>query len=285
MRPSGGTIAGRIVVLIFGIVQVLILLRIVLLLLDAREGNDLVSFILNASQIFVAPVRGHPANRRAQRPAARSSTSRQSWPSSAGRSSRRSSWPPSASSGASRPDRRPQPRSSSRSAAAPTRGRRLALSASCGSVIAVQRYDPRTALIVVDVQNDFADPAGGLSVAGGADDRADRQRRDRVGAGRRRLRRLHPGLAPAVDARTSPRTAGSGRSTASPTRGARSSIPTLVGRRPPRPQGRERRGRLFRLHDAGPDDRRDDADRAGGAPPGARASSGSSSAASRPTTA
>jgi nicotinamidase/pyrazinamidase len=31
----------------------------------------------------------------------------------------------------------------------------------------VQTYDPRTALIVVDVQNDFADPAGGLSVAGG----------------------------------------------------------------------------------------------------------------------
>ena len=28
-------------------------------------------------------------------------------------------------------------------------------------------YDPRTALVVVDVQNDFADPAGGLSVAGG----------------------------------------------------------------------------------------------------------------------
>jgi nicotinamidase/pyrazinamidase len=29
------------------------------------------------------------------------------------------------------------------------------------------RYDPRTALIVVDVQNDFADPAGSLSVEGG----------------------------------------------------------------------------------------------------------------------
>ncbi|MEW5989940.1 MAG: isochorismatase family protein [Chloroflexota bacterium] len=29
------------------------------------------------------------------------------------------------------------------------------------------RYDPRTALIVVDVQNDFADPKGSLSVAGG----------------------------------------------------------------------------------------------------------------------
>jgi nicotinamidase/pyrazinamidase len=28
-------------------------------------------------------------------------------------------------------------------------------------------YDPTTALLVVDVQNDFADPAGGLSVAGG----------------------------------------------------------------------------------------------------------------------
>jgi nicotinamidase/pyrazinamidase len=29
------------------------------------------------------------------------------------------------------------------------------------------RYDPATALIVVDVQNDFADPAGSLSVTGG----------------------------------------------------------------------------------------------------------------------
>jgi nicotinamidase/pyrazinamidase len=33
----------------------------------------------------------------------------------------------------------------------------------------VQRYDPRTALIVVDLQNDFADPAGSLSVEGGAE--------------------------------------------------------------------------------------------------------------------
>jgi nicotinamidase/pyrazinamidase len=32
----------------------------------------------------------------------------------------------------------------------------------------VPDYDAATALIVVDVQNDFADPAGGLSVAGGA---------------------------------------------------------------------------------------------------------------------
>ncbi len=31
----------------------------------------------------------------------------------------------------------------------------------------MQRYQPTTALIVVDVQNDFADPAGSLSVKGG----------------------------------------------------------------------------------------------------------------------
>jgi nicotinamidase/pyrazinamidase len=31
----------------------------------------------------------------------------------------------------------------------------------------VSRYDPRTALVVVDVQNDFADPGGSLYVAGG----------------------------------------------------------------------------------------------------------------------
>ena len=31
----------------------------------------------------------------------------------------------------------------------------------------MQRYGPTTALLVVDVQNDFADPAGSLSVAGG----------------------------------------------------------------------------------------------------------------------
>jgi hypothetical protein len=57
-RPSGGTLAGRLVVLVFGIIQALIILRMVLLLLDAREGNELVSFILNASQIFVAPFEG-----------------------------------------------------------------------------------------------------------------------------------------------------------------------------------------------------------------------------------
>ena len=56
--PSGGETISRIVILLFGIVQVFIILRIVLLLLNAREGNDLVSFILNTSQIFVAPFNG-----------------------------------------------------------------------------------------------------------------------------------------------------------------------------------------------------------------------------------
>ena len=56
--PSGGETIGRIVILLFGIVQTFIIARIVLLLLDAREGNDLVAFILNTSQIFVAPFEG-----------------------------------------------------------------------------------------------------------------------------------------------------------------------------------------------------------------------------------
>jgi hypothetical protein len=58
VTPSGGELVRRIVVLLFGIIQILIGLRIVLLLLNAREGNDLVSFILNASQVFVAPFVG-----------------------------------------------------------------------------------------------------------------------------------------------------------------------------------------------------------------------------------
>jgi hypothetical protein len=56
--PSGGELAGRVVILVFGIVQVFVILRIILLLLNAREGNDLVSFILNTSQVFVAPFNG-----------------------------------------------------------------------------------------------------------------------------------------------------------------------------------------------------------------------------------
>jgi hypothetical protein len=58
VQPSGGELLRRVVVLIFGIIQVLIALRIGLLLLNAREGNDLVAFILDMSQLFVAPFVG-----------------------------------------------------------------------------------------------------------------------------------------------------------------------------------------------------------------------------------
>ena len=55
---TDGELLRRAVVLVFGVIQTLIVLRIVLLLLNAREGNDLVHWILNASQVFVAPFIG-----------------------------------------------------------------------------------------------------------------------------------------------------------------------------------------------------------------------------------
>jgi hypothetical protein len=58
VRPSGGEMLRRIVVLIFGVIQSLIVLRILLLLLNARESNGVVQFILDASQPFVAPFIG-----------------------------------------------------------------------------------------------------------------------------------------------------------------------------------------------------------------------------------
>jgi hypothetical protein len=48
----------RVIVLVFGLIQIVIALRFVLLLLNAREANDLVSGILNLSQVFVAPFEG-----------------------------------------------------------------------------------------------------------------------------------------------------------------------------------------------------------------------------------
>jgi hypothetical protein len=56
--PEGSEMTRRIIVLVFGLIQVLIGLRFVLLLLDAREANSLVSGILNFSQLFVAPFEG-----------------------------------------------------------------------------------------------------------------------------------------------------------------------------------------------------------------------------------
>ena len=56
--PGGSEMGRRIVVLVFGLIQVVIGARFVLLLLDAREANGLVSGILNLSQLFVAPFEG-----------------------------------------------------------------------------------------------------------------------------------------------------------------------------------------------------------------------------------
>jgi hypothetical protein len=56
--PEGAEMTRRIVVLLFGLIQILIAARIVLLLLDARESNGIVSGILNLSQVFVGPFDG-----------------------------------------------------------------------------------------------------------------------------------------------------------------------------------------------------------------------------------
>lgn len=56
--PAASERTRRIVVLVFGLIQVLIGARFVLFVLDAREANGLVSGILNFSQLFVAPFEG-----------------------------------------------------------------------------------------------------------------------------------------------------------------------------------------------------------------------------------
>jgi hypothetical protein len=56
--PGPSEMARRVIYLVFGLIQLLIGARIVLLLLDAREANALVSAVLNISQVFVAPFEG-----------------------------------------------------------------------------------------------------------------------------------------------------------------------------------------------------------------------------------
>ena len=56
--PSTGTILRRVVTLLFGILQTLIVLRIVLLLLAANQDNGIVAFILGVTDPFVEPFRG-----------------------------------------------------------------------------------------------------------------------------------------------------------------------------------------------------------------------------------
>jgi uncharacterized protein YggT (Ycf19 family) len=57
-RPSPFGMIERLVVYLFGLIQILLVLRILLLLVAAREANDIVAFIYNVSDIFVAPFRG-----------------------------------------------------------------------------------------------------------------------------------------------------------------------------------------------------------------------------------
>ena len=54
-QPSGAEVARRIVVFAFGIVQVLIILRILLLLVGANDDSAIVAAIYNVSGFFVAP--------------------------------------------------------------------------------------------------------------------------------------------------------------------------------------------------------------------------------------
>jgi len=56
--PSPVDTIRRIVLLAFGVLQVAIVLRIVLLLLGANEGNDLVALIVGITDPFVEPFRG-----------------------------------------------------------------------------------------------------------------------------------------------------------------------------------------------------------------------------------
>src|SRR5262245_18045506 len=56
--PGGATVAARFVIFLFGVLQVALILRIILLLLVANTGNDVVQLILNITDPFVEPFRG-----------------------------------------------------------------------------------------------------------------------------------------------------------------------------------------------------------------------------------
>lgn len=56
--PGSSEMIRRVIVFVFGLIQLVIGLRIILLLLDARTGNALVSGILDVSKVFVGPFEG-----------------------------------------------------------------------------------------------------------------------------------------------------------------------------------------------------------------------------------
>lgn len=57
-RPDPVITLERAIVFIFGVIQALLVMRILLLLLAAREANPIVDFVYDLSDIFVAPFRG-----------------------------------------------------------------------------------------------------------------------------------------------------------------------------------------------------------------------------------
>ena len=56
--PGVATVLARFVMFLFGVLQVALILRIILLLLVANPGNDVVQLILNLTDPFVEPFRG-----------------------------------------------------------------------------------------------------------------------------------------------------------------------------------------------------------------------------------
>ena len=56
--PGGAAVVSRFVKFLFGVLQVALILRVILLLLVANTGNDVVQLILNLTDPFVEPFRG-----------------------------------------------------------------------------------------------------------------------------------------------------------------------------------------------------------------------------------
>jgi uncharacterized protein YggT (Ycf19 family) len=56
--PGGAAVLARFIKFLFGVLQVALILRIILLLLVANPGNDVVQLILNVTDPFVEPFRG-----------------------------------------------------------------------------------------------------------------------------------------------------------------------------------------------------------------------------------
>lgn len=56
--PSGASTIARVVTFAFGVLQAALVLRIILLLLIANQGNDVVGLILGVTDPFVEPFRG-----------------------------------------------------------------------------------------------------------------------------------------------------------------------------------------------------------------------------------